>query len=123
MTVKKDGTTKVLLFLDALKNSSNFADRREHEVRFTKTIEVKAQVTSMFEELKTKEKDYERSIYELGSLYQDYSKAIEGMKKECDSCIHSLKDKYKSERREVVQGRTSGLEQLYKECSTMFSKM
>ena len=79
-----------------MKNSSTFADRREHEVRFTKTIEVVAQETSMFEELKTKEKDYERSINELGSLYQDSSKDIEGIKKECDSCIHSLKDKYQS---------------------------
>ena len=123
MTMKKGGTTQVLLFLDALKNSSTSTECREHEVRFAKIIEVIAQVTSKFEELKTKGNDYEPSIYELGSLYQDYSKAIEGINTECDSCIRLLKDKYQSERRKVLNCQTSGLEQLYKECSTIFGKL
>ena len=123
MTVKKGGTTQVLLFSKALKNSSNAAEWREHEVRFAKTIEAIAQISSKFEELKAKGKDYEPSVYELGSLYQDYSNSIEGIKNECDSCIHLLKDKYQSDRRKVLRCQTSGLEQLYKECSTMFSKL
>ena len=44
MTVKKDGTTLVLLFSDALKNLSISTGWREHEVRFAKTIEVIAQI-------------------------------------------------------------------------------
>ena len=123
MTVKKSGTTQVLLFSDALKNSSNAADWREHELQFAKTIEAKAPISSKFEELKSKEKDYEPSIYELGSPNQDYSKSIEGMNNECNSYTHLLKDKYQSERRKVLRCQTSGLEQLYKECSTMFSKL
>ena len=123
MTVKKGGTTQVLLFSNALKNSSNAAEWREHEVRFAKTIEAIAQISSKFEELKSKGKDYEPSTYELGSLYRDYSNSIEGIKNECDSCIHLLKDKYQSDRRKVLLCQTSGLEQLYKECSTIFSKL
>ena len=123
MTVKKAGTTQVMLFSDALKNSSTAADRREHEVRFAKTIKAIAQIPSKFEEPISKGKDYEPSIYELGSLYQEYSKSIEGINNECNSCIHLLKDKYQSERRKVLSCQTSGLEQLYKECSTMFSKL
>ena len=121
--MKKGGTTQMLLFSDALKNSSTAAEWREHEVRFAKTIEAIAQISSKFEELKFKGKDYEPSIYELGSLYQEYCKSIEGINNECDSCIHLLKDKYQSERRKVLRCQTSGLEQLYKECSTMFSKL
>ena len=64
MTVKKGGTKQVLLFSDALKNSSTAAEWREHEVRFAKTIEAIAQISSKFEELKSKGKDYEPSIYE-----------------------------------------------------------
>ena len=112
--MKKGGTTQVLLFSDALKNSSTAAEWREHEVRFAKTIEAIAQISSKFEELKFKRKDYEPSIYELGSLYQEYCKSIEGINNECDSCIHLLKDKYQSERRKVLRCQTSGLEQLYK---------
>ena len=123
MIVKEGGTTQVLLFSDVLKNSSNSAEWREHEVRSAETIEATAQTISKFEELKTKGKDYEPSIYKPGSLYQDYSKALVGIKNECDSCIRLLKDKYQSERRKVVQCQTSSLEQLYKECSTMFNKM
>ena len=48
MTVKKGGTTQVLLFSDALKNSSNSAEWREHEVRFAKIIEAIAQTISNF---------------------------------------------------------------------------
>ena len=123
MTVKKGGTTQVLLFSDALKNSANATEWREHELRIVTTIEAIAQVSSKFEELKSKGKDYELGIYELGSLYQDYSKSIEGRTNECNSCIHLLKDKYQSDRRKVLRCQTSGLEQLYKECSTMFSKL
>ena len=54
-------------------------------------------------ELKTKGEDYEPSIYELGSLYEVYSRAIEGINNERDSCIRLLKDKYQSER--ASQGR------------------
>ena len=78
MTVKKGGTTQVLLFSDALKNSTNAAEWREHELRIAKTIEAIAPISSKFEELKSKGKDYEPCIYGLGSLYQDYSKSIEG---------------------------------------------
>ena len=92
MTVKKGGTTQVLLFSDALKNSSTAAEWREHEVRVAKTIEAIAQISSKFEELKSKGKDYEPSIYQLGSLYQEYNKSIEGINNECNSCIHLLKD-------------------------------
>ena len=123
MTVKNGGTTQVLLFSDALKNSANAAEWREHELRIAKTIEAIAQISSKFEELKSKGKDYEPGIYEMGSLYQDYSNSIEGIKNECDSCIHLLKDKYLSDRRKVLRCQTKGLEQLYKECSTMFSKL
>ena len=113
----------MLLFSDALKNSSTAAEWSEHDVRFAKAIEAIAQISSKFEELKSKGKDCEPSIYELGSLYQEYSKSIEGINNECNSCIHLLKDKYQSERRKVLSCQTSGLEQLYKECSTMFSKL
>ena len=99
MTVKKGGTTQVLLFSDALKNSSTAAEWREHEVRFAKTFVAIAQISSKFEELKSKGKYYEPSIYELGSLYQEYSKSIERIINECNGCIHLLKDKYQSERR------------------------
>ena len=57
MTVKKGGTTQVLLFSDALKNTSSSAEWREHEVRFAKTIEAIAPITSKLEELKAKEKE------------------------------------------------------------------
>ena len=123
MTVKKGGTTQVLSFSNALKNSSNAAEWREHEVRFAKTIEAIAQTSSKFEELKAKGKDYEPSIIEVGSLYQDYSESIEGITNESDSCIHLLKDKYQSERRKVLRCQTSGLKQLNKEYSTLFSKL
>ena len=89
MTVRKGGTTQVLLFSDALKNSANAAEWREHELRTAKTIEAIAQISSKFEELKSKGEDYEPGIYELGRLYQDYSKSIEGITNECNS-----KDKY-----------------------------
>ena len=72
MTVKKGGTTQVLMFSDALKNSSYSAEWRKHEVRFGKTIEALALTASKFEELKGKGKDYKPTIYELGSLYLDY---------------------------------------------------
>ena len=68
MTVKKGGTTQVLLFSDSLKNSANAAEWRE-----LKTIEAIATISSKFEELKSRGKDYEPSIYDFGSLYQDYS--------------------------------------------------
>ena len=42
MTVKKGGTTQMLLFSDALKNSSHSTEWRKHEVRFGKTIEALA---------------------------------------------------------------------------------
>ena len=50
MAVKKGGTTQVLLFLDALKNSSNAAEWTEHELRFAKTIEAIAPISSKFED-------------------------------------------------------------------------
>ena len=59
----------------------------------------------------------------MGSLYQEYSKSIEEIINECNSCIQLLKHKYQSERRKVLSCQTSWLEQLYKECSTMFSKL
>ena len=59
----------------------------------------------------------------MGILYQDYSKSIEGITNESNGCIHLLKDKDQSDRRGVLRCQTSGLEQLYKECSTMFSKL
>ena len=92
-------------------------------MRFAETIKAIAQTISKLEELKIKGQEYEPSIYELGSLYQDYSKANERINNECDSFIRLLKDQYQSERRKVVQRQMSGLEQLYKECSTMFSKV
>ena len=76
-----------------------------------------------FEELKVKGKDYEPGICELGSLCQDYSKYIEGINNECLSCIHLLKDKYQPERRKVLHCQTKDLEQFFKECSTMLSKL
>ena len=90
---------------------------------FAKTIEAIAQISSRFEELKAKGKDYEPSLYELGSLYQDYSESIERVTNESDSCIYLLKDKYQSERRQFLRCQTSGFEQLNKECSTMFNKL
>ena len=92
MTVKKGGTTQVLLFSDALKNSSNYADWREHEVRFAKTVEAIAAITSKLEELKAKEKENEPSLHELGSLYQEYTRAIERIKRERQCCIHLIKE-------------------------------
>ena len=92
-------------------------------MRFAKAIEAIAPIFSKFEELKDKGKDYEPSVYELGSLFQEYNKALKRINKERDSCIHLLKDKYQSERRNVLRCQTSGLEQLYKECSTMFSNL
>ena len=59
----------------------------------------------------------------MGSLYQDHTKSNEGITNECNSYIHLLKDKYQSERRKVLRCQTSGLDQLYKECSTLFSKL
>ena len=124
MTVKKGGTTQVLLFSNALKHSSNAAEWREHEVRFAKTIEAIAQTSSKFEELKAKGKNYEPDMYELGSLYQDSSESIEGITNESDNCIHLLKDKYQSERLKFILALSNEwLEQLYKECSTLFSKL
>ena len=117
MTVKKGGTTQVLLFSDALKNSSNSAEWKEHELRSAKAIEAIAPIFSKLEELKDKGKDYEPSVYELGSLFQEYNKVLERINKERDSCIHLLKDKYQSERRNVLRCQTSGLEELYKELS------
>ena len=73
MTVKKGGTTQVLLFSDALKNLSYSVEWRKHEVRFGKTIKALALAASKFEELKGKGKDYKPTIYEFGSLYLDYS--------------------------------------------------
>ena len=46
MTVKKGGTTQVLLFSDALKNSPKSAEWREHKLRFAKTIEAISPITS-----------------------------------------------------------------------------
>ena len=103
ITVKKGQTTQVLLFLDALKNSSNSAEWRDHEVRFAKIIAALSLTTLKFEELKAKGRDYQPSVYELGSLYQDYSKSVEGVKTECEKYIHLLKDKYQSERCKVMQ--------------------
>ena len=76
MTVKKGGTTQVLLFSDALKNSSNSTEMREYELRIAKTIEAKAPITSKFEELKVKRKEYEPSIYDLGGLCHEYTRSI-----------------------------------------------
>ena len=123
MTVKKGGTTKVWLFSDALKNSSYSAQGRKHEVWFGKTIEALALTASKFEEMKGKGKDYKPTKYELGSLSLDYSKSIEEMKHECESCIHLLKDKYQSERRKVTQHQTSSLEELYQECGAIFKPL
>ena len=50
MTVKKGGTTQVLLISDALKISSNAAEWREHDLRFAKTIEAIAPISSKFED-------------------------------------------------------------------------
>ena len=97
----------MLLFSDALKNSFHAAEWREHELRFAKTIEAIAQTISKLEELNTKGKDNEPSIYELGSLYQDYSKSIEGINNEFNSYIHLLKDKYHSERGKVLRCQTA----------------
>ena len=41
------------------------------------------------------------------------------MKLECDSCIHLLKDKYQSERRQVMQHQTSSLEEHKQECRVL----
>ena len=120
MTVKKGGTTQVLLFSDALKNSSNSAEWREHEVRFAKTIEAIAPITSKLEELKAKEKENKPSLHEMGSLYQAYTRAIEQIKRECQSCIHLIKERHQSERRKVLQLQTSGLEHLFKQSQTLF---
>ena len=88
-----------------------------------KTIEALALTASKFEELKGKGKDYKPTKYELGSLFLDYSKSIEEMKHECESCIHLLKDKYQSERRKVMQHQTSSLEELYQECGSIFKPL
>ena len=45
IAVKKGGTTQVLLFSDALKNSSDSADWKGHEVRFAIIIEALAPIT------------------------------------------------------------------------------
>ena len=47
------------------------------------------------------------------------------MKHECESCIHLLKDKYQSERRKVMQNKTSSssLEELYQECGAIFKPL
>ena len=87
-----------------------------------KTIEALALTASKFEELKGKGKD-KPTKYELGSLFLDYSKSIEEMKHECESCIHLLKDKYQSERRKVMQHQTSSLEELYQECGSIFKPL
>ena len=70
--------------------------------------------------MKAKEKENKPSLHELGSLYQEYTRAIEQMKRECQSCIHLIKENYHSERRKVVQLQTSGLEHLFKQCQTLF---
>ena len=63
---------KVLLFSDALKNSSNSAGWKEHEMGIAKAIEAIAPIFSKFEEQIDKGKDYKPSVYELGSVFQDY---------------------------------------------------
>ena len=120
MTVKKGGTTQVLLVSDALKNSPYSAEWRKHELRFGKTIDAPAETAWKFEELKGKGKDYTPIICELSSLYLEYSKSIEEMKHECESCIHIPKDNYQSEPRKVMQHQTISLEELSKKFVAIF---
>ena len=92
--VKKGGTTQMLLFSDALKISSTFVEsKKKHEVRFAKTIDAISPITSTFEELKAKGNDYKPSIYELGSLYQDFVNSNEKIRNGCKNCIQLLEDK------------------------------
>ena len=45
------------------------------------------------------------------------------MEHECESCFHVLKDKYQSERRNVMQHQTNSLEEFYKECGAIFKPL
>ena len=70
--------------------------------------------------MKGEGKSRELSVYELGSLYQDYTESVEGIKNKCEHCIHLLKDRYQPERRKVTQQQTCEVDELYKECGTLF---
>ena len=92
-------------------------------MRFGKTIEALAQTASKFEELKGKGKDYKPTIEQLSSLHLDYSRSIEEMKHECESCIHIPNDKYQSECRKVMQHRTFSLEELSEKYGAIFKPL
>ena len=61
-----------------------------------------ALMTSKLEVLKPGRKYYEPSVHELSSLFQDYTKSLEGINSESDSCFHLFKDKCQRERRKVL---------------------
>ena len=86
---------------------------KKHERGFGEAIGAPALTASNFEELKGKDKDYKPTIYELGTFHLHYSKSIEEMKHECESCILFLEDKYQSERPKVMQPQTNSLQELY----------
>ena len=66
-------------------------------MRVAKTIDAITPTVSKFEELKAKGKEYDPKIYELGSLYQDYSNSIERIKKRIRQ-LHSLAQRHVSVR-------------------------
>ena len=76
--------------------------------------------TAKFEELIAEGKDYQPSIHDLGSLYLDYSKSIEEMKHEFESCIHLFKNRYQSE---AVQHQTGSVNKFYQEFVALFKTL
>ena len=59
----------------------------------------------------------------MGSLYQEHCNSIEEVNRECESCVHLLKEKYQPDRGRVSKGQASGLENNYKECAVMFATL
>ena len=74
LTLKKGGTTQVLLFSAALKSSPSSNKWTQHEVvRFAKQITAVAEVTSKCEELESRgREEYKPRLIELCYLYQSF---------------------------------------------------
>ena len=92
-------------------------------MRFGETIEALALTASKFEKSECMAKDFKPRIYKLGSVYLDYSKAIEEMKHECENSILLLKNKYQSDRRKVMEHQTSSHEELYQDFGALFKPL
>ena len=101
MTITKGNSIQRMSFSEGLKNSSALKAWNDHEDRFVEYFHSMENLGPDFEQLKEKQQTSSNLRYVLGNLYLKFIEIRDKFEKEFEFCLHMLKDRYHSARREV----------------------